>query len=54
MKVHIQSLTQQEEARKISESENPDPNSIESEVVISTYITEVISRWAGIPVNKLN
>jgi len=54
LKAHIQTLTQQEEERKISESENPDSDSMESEVVTPTHITEVVSRWTGIPVNKLN
>jgi len=54
LKAHIQALTQQEEARKLSESENPDSDSMESEVVTPAHITEVVSRWTGIPVNELN
>lgn len=54
LKSHIQTLIRKEEERKIIESENPDSDSMQSEVVTPHHITEVVSRWTGIPVNKLD
>ena len=54
LKAYIQTLTQREEARKPSESEILDSDSMESEMMTPAHITEVVSRWMGIPVNKLN
>lgn len=51
---HLGRIVREEETRKIAESENPDSDNMESEVVTPEHITEIISRWTGIPVTKLS
>ena len=51
---HLEQINREEEARKKAEMENPESDSMESEVVTPEHITEIISRWTGIPVTKLS
>ena len=51
---HIESIIKKEDERKAKLLDNPDAESMVSEVVTPTHITEIISRWTGIPVSKLS
>ncbi len=57
LKVHIAQITKEEEERKAGKAENmdiDDDDSLALEVVLPKHITEIISRWTGIPTNKLS
>ena len=60
LKSHIAKITKEEEERKAAEAEmigddeSVDNNSLTLEVVLPMHITEIISRWTGIPANKLS
>jgi ATP-dependent Clp protease ATP-binding subunit ClpB len=49
---HLQALTKEEDERKAMEVD-AEGDTMVSEVVTPAHITEVISRWTGIPVQKL-
>jgi ATP-dependent Clp protease ATP-binding subunit ClpB len=52
---HIESIVRKEDERKAYLLDNLDPgDNMVSEVVTPTHITEIISRWTGIPVTKLS
>jgi ATP-dependent Clp protease ATP-binding subunit ClpB len=55
LKTHIQKITKEEEQRKAEQAERiDDDDSMALEVVLPKHITEIISRWTGIPANKLS
>ncbi|KAL7463916.1 hypothetical protein ACHAXS_004267 [Conticribra weissflogii] len=57
LKAHIAQITKEEEERKAGKAENmdiDDDDSLALEVVLPKHITEIISRWTGIPTNKLS
>eukprot|EP00581_Thalassiosira_minuscula_P007112 CAMPEP_0183704116 /NCGR_PEP_ID=MMETSP0737-20130205/1569_1 /TAXON_ID=385413 /ORGANISM="Thalassiosira miniscula, Strain CCMP1093" /LENGTH=928 /DNA_ID=CAMNT_0025930935 /DNA_START=120 /DNA_END=2906 /DNA_ORIENTATION=+ len=57
LKSHIQNITKEEEKRKAELAEKVDVGDDESltlEVVLPKHITDIISRWTGIPTNKLS
>jgi len=54
LRSHLKEIIKKEEVRRAKEAENPESVSTVSEVVTPMHITEVISRWTGIPVNKLS
>ncbi len=61
LKAHIAKIAKEEEERKAAEAEMVgdddslgDNNSLALEVVLPMHITEIISRWTGIPANKLS
>ncbi len=60
LKSHIAKIAKEEEERKAAEAEAGDDdslgdnNSLALEVVLPMHITEIISRWTGIPANKLS
>jgi len=49
---HLQAITKEEDERKAMEVDT-EGDTMVSEVVTPAHITEVISRWTGIPVQKL-
>ena len=52
---HLQSIIKKEDERKEKFLNDPDADeTMVSEVVTPTHITEIISRWTGIPVTKLS
>jgi ATP-dependent Clp protease ATP-binding subunit ClpB len=62
LKNHIAKIIKEEEERKAEQAErtlsgengNDDDDSLALEVVLPKHITEIISRWTGIPANKLS
>ncbi|EED93681.1 member of the HSP104/clp superfamily [Thalassiosira pseudonana CCMP1335] len=55
LRSHIAKIVKEEEERKEEQSEkNDDDDSLALEVVLPKHITEIISRWTGIPANKLS
>ncbi|KAL7553707.1 hypothetical protein ACHAWF_017042 [Thalassiosira exigua] len=55
LKTHIQKITKEEEQRKAEQAERiDDDDSMALEVVLPKHITEIISRWTGIPANKFS
>jgi ATP-dependent Clp protease ATP-binding subunit ClpB len=50
LKAHIKKVSETEEQRK---QENTGEDNMESEIVTPHHISEIISRWTGIPVTKL-
>lgn len=55
LKTHIAKITREEEERKAEQSEMmDDEDSMALEVVLPKHITDIISRWTGIPANKLS
>ena len=60
LKTHIAKIVKEEEQRKASMVDNLDDESIADEsslaleVVLPKHITDIISRWTGIPANKLS
>ncbi|KAL9187905.1 hypothetical protein ACHAXT_006283 [Thalassiosira profunda] len=58
LKAHIANIIKEEEQRKAEEAEKmvegDDEDSMALEVVLPKHITEIISRWTGIPANKLS
>lgn len=60
LKAHIARVTKEEEERKaeqaemMTDDESLHDNSLALEVVLPMHITEIISRWTGIPANKLS
>lgn len=57
LKTHIAKITEEEEERKAVQAEKiggDDDDSMALEVVLPKHITEIISRWTGIPANKLS
>lgn len=50
---HLQAITKQEDERKATMDIDTEGNTMVSEVVTPIHIAEVISRWTGIPVQKL-
>jgi ATP-dependent Clp protease ATP-binding subunit ClpB len=55
LKAHIAKIVKEEEERKAEQSANlEDDDSLALEVVLPKHITEIISRWTGIPANKLS
>jgi ATP-dependent Clp protease ATP-binding subunit ClpB len=57
LKTHIAKITKEEEERKADQAERLDGDDDESlalEVVLPKHITDIISRWTGIPANKLS
>lgn len=51
---HLASIIKKEDERKEKLSDDPDAETMVSEVVTPANITEIISRWTGIPVTKLS
>jgi ATP-dependent Clp protease ATP-binding subunit ClpB len=54
LKMHLNRIIQKEDERKSMIADNPDADTMVSEVVTPFHITEIISRWTGIPVTKLS
>jgi len=54
LKNHLEKIIQKEDERKSIVEDNPDSETMVSEVVTPLHITEIISRWTGIPVTKLS
>ncbi len=55
LKTHIAKITKEEEERKADRiDDDDDDESLALEVVLPKHITEIISRWTGIPANKLS
>jgi ATP-dependent Clp protease ATP-binding subunit ClpB len=54
LKGHLKKIEREEAERKVASQENDDEESMISEVVTPQDIAEVISRWTGIPVTRLN
>lgn len=56
LKTHIAKITKEEEERKADQAGrlDDDDESLALEVVLPKHITEIISRWTGIPANKLS
>jgi ATP-dependent Clp protease ATP-binding subunit ClpB len=55
LKAHIAKIVKEEEERKAEQSANlEDDDSLALEVLLPKHITEIISRWTGIPANKLS
>lgn len=57
LKSHMDNIIKDEEERKAEQAEKNDADGEESmtlEVVLPKHITEIISRWTGIPANKLS
>ncbi|KAL7533412.1 hypothetical protein ACHAXR_005216 [Thalassiosira sp. AJA248-18] len=55
LKTHIAKITREEEERKSEQAERiEDDDSLALEVVLPKHITDIISRWTGIPANKLS
>lgn len=54
LRAHLEGVIKKEEERRAKEAENPDKMSTVSEVVTPMHITEIISRWTGVPVSKLS
>lgn len=60
LKTHIAKIVKEEEQRKASMVDNlddeslADESSLALEVVLPKHITDIISRWTGIPANKLS
>ena len=55
LKAHIAQIIKEEEQRKAEQAEKlDDDDSLALEVVLPQHITEIISRWTGIPANKLS
>mmetsp|Transcript_20125 Transcript_20125/g.30192 ORF Transcript_20125/g.30192 Transcript_20125/m.30192 type:complete len:674 (+) Transcript_20125:585-2606(+) len=52
--LHLNKITKTEDERKSSIANDPESDTLVSEVVMPKHITEIISRWTGIPINKLN
>merc|ERR1712137_443379 len=51
---HLKSIIKVEEERKEKLMNDPEEETMVSEVVTPFHITEIISRWTGIPVTKLS
>ncbi len=54
LKNHLDSIIQKEDERKAKVLDDPDADTMVSEVVTPTNIMEIISRWTGIPVTNLS
>lgn len=54
LRAHIAKIVKEEEERKAGQSAENDDDSLALEVVLPKHITEIISRWTGIPANKLS
>ena len=56
LKTHIAKIIKEEEERKADQAGrlDDDDESLALEVVLPKHITEIISRWTGIPANKLS
>jgi ATP-dependent Clp protease ATP-binding subunit ClpB len=57
LRTHIAKITKEEEERKAELAEKmdgDDEDSMALEVVLPKHITDIISRWTGIPANKLS
>jgi ATP-dependent Clp protease ATP-binding subunit ClpB len=54
LKGHLKKIEREETERKLASQANDDEESMISEVVTPQDIAEVISRWTGIPVTRLN
>lgn len=55
LRAHIAKIVKEEEDRKAEQSANlDDDDSLALEVVLPKHITEIISRWTGIPASKLS
>merc|ERR1712232_412403 len=57
LKAHIETIVREEEKRKADQAEKmggcEDEDSLALEVVLPKHIADIISRWTGIPANKL-
>lgn len=53
LKSHLNRIIEKEDERK-SSINDADDNTMVSEIVTPVHITEIISRWTGIPVSKLS
>lgn len=51
---HLEKIIKKEDERKSQLLDIPDAETMVSEVVTPIHITEIISRWTGIPVTKLS
>lgn len=51
---HLKKITQEEEERKAKAAGTEDDNSFASEVVTIKDIADIVSRWTGIPVQRLS
>lgn len=55
LRAHIAKIVREEEERKAQSSANlDDDDSLALEVVLPKHITEIVSRWTGVPTNKLS
>jgi len=55
LKTHIENIINEEEERKAEQADRiDDDESMALEVVLPKHITDIISRWTGIPANKLS
>eukprot|EP00590_Aulacoseira_subarctica_P000750 CAMPEP_0172420128 /NCGR_PEP_ID=MMETSP1064-20121228/6525_1 /TAXON_ID=202472 /ORGANISM="Aulacoseira subarctica , Strain CCAP 1002/5" /LENGTH=890 /DNA_ID=CAMNT_0013159945 /DNA_START=193 /DNA_END=2865 /DNA_ORIENTATION=+ len=50
---HVDQIIKAEDDRKATQTDNADSDTMVSEVVTPIHIQEVISKWTGIPLNKL-
>jgi ATP-dependent Clp protease ATP-binding subunit ClpB len=51
---HVDRIIKLEESRKASQTDNPESDTMVSEVVTPVHIQEIISKWTGIPLNRLS
>jgi ATP-dependent Clp protease ATP-binding subunit ClpB len=51
---HVDQIMKMEESRKASQTDIPESDTMVSEVVTPVHIQEVISKWTGIPLNRLS
>jgi len=51
---HVDQIMKMEESRKASQTDSPESDTMVSEVVTPVHIQEVISKWTGIPLNRLS
>ncbi len=54
LKLHLNKIVKTEDERKSNMTNDPDSETLVSEVVTPAHITEIISRWTGIPITKLS
>lgn len=54
LKGHLDKIIKKEDERKSNVMDDPEADTMVPEIVTPTHITEIISRWTGIPVSKLS